>query len=219
MPLLQPSHNDDEATFPTPLPQTHTWGELFPDWPKSILINPLNCIYKIESQWRVWCELTKIKSLLFTQTSEVLSMTSSQHQSNIFEEIRQLLLRDFNFLCPHSATNSADFLCWLRKKKPFRGRMVSFDVSSLFNNVPLNETVDYIRKALGTHLVLVKSDDPEPLTPQEVCSLILMTVQNIDFQIDGSFFRQVDGVAMAHLAQYSQTFFCHQSKANICFRL
>ena len=74
--------------------------------------------------------------------------------------------------------------------------MMSFDISSLFTNVPLNETV--IKQRLTDHPELLSSNVPviEAMSTDEVCSLILMTVQNVDFKFDGSFFRQIDGIAM-----------------------
>jgi len=108
---------------------------------------------------------------------------SSSLQHGLVKCLATLLKPLKDHLCPHSASNSQDFLNRLRNRNPFNGGMVSFDVSFFFTNVPLRETVDFIRKTLTECPDLIKTDDPEmeTMSPEEVCALILMTVQHVDF--------------------------------------
>ena len=53
----------------------------------------------------------------------------------------------------------------LRNKNPFTGKMVSFDISSLFTNVSLSETVEFLRTTLKDHpelLAVTHDDDARP---------------------------------------------------------
>ena len=70
--------------------------------------------------------------------------------------------------------------------------MCSFDISSLFTNVPLNEAIDIALDALYR--------DPEVPTPSEPESLIrkmlLKATTDVEFSFDGNMYKQLDGVAM-----------------------
>ena len=70
--------------------------------------------------------------------------------------------------------------------------MYSADVQSLFTNVPLHETVDYI-----CELVEKESDSfTFPLPTDLLKESLLICTENIDFHFINSPYRQIDGVAM-----------------------
>ena len=72
------------------------------------------------------------------------------------------------------------------KKVPERFQMVSFDVKSLFTNVPLETTIAVILRRIYTNHELTTS-----LNKEEMKELLLLCTKNVHFkQI------QVDGVAM-----------------------
>ena len=73
------------------------------------------------------------------------------------------------------------------------GTMVSFDVSSLFTNVPISEAVDIIRKRLDEDDSL---EDRTPLSPQRVAELLQLCLRSTYFSFNGAFYEQKEGAAM-----------------------
>jgi len=70
--------------------------------------------------------------------------------------------------------------------------MLSFDVESLFTNIPTLETIDIIVK-----LVYTKNRKYfHGLTKQELSKLLIVCTQQSHFQFNNDFFDQVDGVSM-----------------------
>ena len=70
--------------------------------------------------------------------------------------------------------------------------MCSFDVVSLFTNVPLQETVDVCMDALYRDDSIATPSVPEEL----VRKLLLKVTTDVEFSFDGQLYRQIDGVAM-----------------------
>ncbi|CAH8643572.1 unnamed protein product [Schistosoma mattheei] len=64
--------------------------------------------------------------------------------------------------------------------------MVSFDVTSLFTNIPLLETID----------IICQNYDLLPLPAPEFKKLLLMCTTDVQFQFNNTIYRQIDGVAM-----------------------
>ena len=79
------------------------------------------------------------------------------------------------------------------KKVPERFQMVSFDVKSLFINVPLETTIDIILRRIYTNHELKTS-----LTKKEVKELLLLCTKNVHFTFNGQIYIQVDGVAKGY---------------------
>ena len=69
-------------------------------------------------------------------------------------------------------------------------RMTSFDVSSLFTNVPLKETVEYICDYIQQKKIKLA------LPTEDLRRLLLLCSQNIQFRFNNKVYRQKDGVAM-----------------------
>ena len=69
--------------------------------------------------------------------------------------------------------------------------MVSFDVKSLFTNVPLETTIDIILRRIYTNHELTTS-----LTKKEMKELLLLYTKNVHFTFNQQIYIQVDGVAM-----------------------
>ena len=80
------------------------------------------------------------------------------------------------------------------KKLPLSGYMCSFDVVSLFTNVPLEEVINICADAL------YRNDDIEPvittLTESSFKELMRLVTSGVEFSFNGTMFRQIDGVAM-----------------------
>ncbi|VDP82445.1 unnamed protein product [Schistosoma mattheei] len=66
----------------------------------------------------------------------------------------------------------------------------SFDVNSLFTNVPLTKTVDFLCDYISKNFPLF------PIPLPFLKELLLLCTANVQFTFDGEYFRQVDGVAM-----------------------
>ena len=70
--------------------------------------------------------------------------------------------------------------------------MCSFDVVSLFTNVPLHETIRICLDTLYRHEEVPKPSVPEKLLEK----LLLKATTEVEFSFDGQLYRQTDGVAM-----------------------
>ena len=68
--------------------------------------------------------------------------------------------------------------------------MVSFDMKSLFTNVPVDEALEVVHKGLMEDDTLM---DRTGLAPQQVTQLCLRTTY---FKFQGSYYEQTDGAAM-----------------------
>ena len=71
--------------------------------------------------------------------------------------------------------------------------LVSFDVSSLFTNVPVDEAVQVIRDRLQQDEMLA---DRTTLSPDKVADLLEMCLKSTYFSYGGDFFEQWEGAAM-----------------------
>ena len=76
-------------------------------------------------------------------------------------------------------------------KVPDNCELVSFDVTSLFTNVPLEYTIDItLRKIYDDKLI--NTDIPK----KEMKELLLLCTKNVHFTFEGITYQQLDGVAM-----------------------
>ena len=71
-------------------------------------------------------------------------------------------------------------------------KMVSFDVKSLFKNVPLNCTIDIILKRIYEKNELVTS-----VTKNETKEMLILCTKNVHFTFESRTYVQTDVVAMA----------------------
>ena len=70
--------------------------------------------------------------------------------------------------------------------------LVSFDVTSLFTNVPTDEAVEVIhRKLMEEDLV-----ERTPLSPQRIAELLQLCLKSTYFSYNGEFYEQRQGAAM-----------------------
>ena len=68
--------------------------------------------------------------------------------------------------------------------------MFSLDVNSLFTNVPLGETIEYIAEC-------VENEDFNFGIPiEELKQLLKLCTSNVQFTFNGEIYRQKDGIAM-----------------------
>ena len=75
--------------------------------------------------------------------------------------------------------------------------MCSFDVTSLFTNIPLRETVQLCLDALYRDQDTVNCKPPLP--EAEFAKLLYNATTDVEFSFNGKIYRQIDGVAMGSL--------------------
>ena len=93
------------------------------------------------------------------------------------------LLSPNDYSCKHTFS----FVSQIKKKNLFRKFLVSYDVTSLFTNIPLQETIDIA-------INLVFNHNPNlTITEKE---LFLFATSQIHFIFNSIFYNQIDAVAM-----------------------
>ena len=94
----------------------------------------------------------------------------------------------------YTVESTKDFVRRVNGKVVEKGfKMVSFDVSSLFTNVPLDFTIELILdKVYNDQLVNTK------LQREELRELLNLCTKEMHFSFNGQIFQQVDGVAMGN---------------------
>ena len=70
--------------------------------------------------------------------------------------------------------------------------MCSFDITSLFTNIPVEETIDICMDTLFRNTSMTPPNIPEKLLRK----LVLKATTEVEFSFDGTLYKQVDGVAM-----------------------
>ena len=104
-------------------------------------------------------------------------------------EILKHLVADNN----HILTDTFDFVNKVSSINPEHDPfMISFDVESLFTNIPTTETIEMILDLVYTKGVELFHD----LARDELNKLLVICTQESHFQFNGQFYDQIDGVAM-----------------------
>ena len=87
--------------------------------------------------------------------------------------------------------------------------MASFDIDSLFTNVPLDETIDIsVKKLFG------RRKKYEGFSKEQFKKLLILAVKNSFFLFNGTYYEQVDGVAMGSPLgpTLANIFLCHHEE-------
>ena len=103
--------------------------------------------------------------------------------SNILEPLHQQVTR-------YSLKDVFEFVKHIRDVNVSNKQMISFDITSLFTNIPIMETIDFICDSLETHNIHVG------LPKMTIKEMLLRCTMNVQFMFNGNFYRQIDGVAM-----------------------
>ena len=93
-------------------------------------------------------------------------------------------------LSQHCVRDVFEFVNMVKDMNVTDSTMLSLDVSSLFTNVPLKETVDFLCDFIETNFI----DIGIPVADLKV--LLMKCTSNVQFKFNGNFYRQTDGVAM-----------------------
>ena len=122
----------------------------------------------------------------------ILSMTgSAQHQ--LAKWLTSLLQPVLQNLSSNCLSDSFTFVKEVRKFifSPSSVFLCSFDISSLFTNVPLAETIEICADAL------YNDDSMAPSFPRNIfVELMQLATSSVEFSFNNNMHRQIDGVAM-----------------------
>ena len=77
------------------------------------------------------------------------------------------------------------------EKVPNGYQMVSFDVKSLFTNVPLDRTIQLVLKR-----IYEKHEVSTEITKQEMKEMFILCTRNVHFTFNEEVYKQTDGVTM-----------------------
>ena len=92
----------------------------------------------------------------------------------------------------YTVSSTEDLVDFLKHQKvPDDCDLISFDVTSLFTNVPLQFTIDIILRKVYEEK-LIKTNIPR----KEMKDLLLLCTNNVHFTYEGKVYQQLDGVAM-----------------------
>ena len=119
----------------------------------------------------------------------ILDMCNSPYHA-IAKWLAQLLEPLRQHLCRYSLRDTFEFVELVKDLDLSSQRMISFDVTSLFTNVPLIETIDFICNYIESANFAVN------LPTRDLRELLLRCTFDIQFRFDGCLYRQTDGVAM-----------------------
>ena len=102
----------------------------------------------------------------------------------------------------YTILNTSDLIGRLRNEEqiPPNYALVSFDVQSLFTNVPLNRTLDIIMERIYKNNDII-TDIPS----KDLKDLLLLCTKQVHFQYDGSNYLQSEGVAMGSPLGHDRT--------------
>ena len=122
----------------------------------------------------------------------ILSMSGSP-QYAVSRWLCSILQPVLSLYSTYCVCDTFEFVSQLRDLSvPSNGSICSFDVVSLFTNVPLLETIDICCNALY-HSSNIASPS---LSEMSYRKLMLMVTSGVEFSFDDIMYRQVDGVAM-----------------------
>ena len=122
----------------------------------------------------------------------ILSMIgSAQHElAKFLAALLQPVLNRYSINCIQDSFTFAERIQKL-SVNPNKCFLCSYDICSLFTNVPLAETIEICSQAL------YNGDLPEPIIPKHVFTdLMKIATSSVEFSFNNCMYRQIDGVAM-----------------------
>ena len=91
----------------------------------------------------------------------------------------------------YSCKNTFPFVSQIKNANLTGKFLVSYDVTSLFTNISLQETIDIAINLIFNHNLNLN------ITKKELKKLFLFATSQIHFLFNGKFYDQIDGVAMS----------------------
>ena len=97
----------------------------------------------------------------------------------------------------YTVKSTSDFIAHKKGQNiPNIFKLISFDVTSLFTNVPLDFTIDVILKRILIFLFCDENEVNTDIPKQQMRDLLFLCTKNVHFSYNGDIYTQVDGVAM-----------------------
>ena len=127
----------------------------------------------------------------------ILSMVGSVYHK-ISEFIDKALIKPIlHLFTDHSVRNTADFVQHIRNVDIHRGdELISYDVSSLFTNIPVQETIQLICDAWYRGDIEPPTLGTQPLSEDSLTKLLSQVTQMVRFTFGDKLLIQKDGLAM-----------------------
>ena len=92
----------------------------------------------------------------------------------------------------YTVTSTKDFIEKIKNVKISDGhQLISFDVKSLFTNVPLQKTIDIILKRIYENKEINTS-----ISKKDMKDMLILCTKSVHFSMNGDIYLQIDGVAM-----------------------
>ena len=150
--------------------------------------------HNFELIWPIGSQCPRLYGLPKTHKRDIplrpiLSLVgSAQHKlAKFLNFLLEPVTRKFS---QYTVQDSFTFVDMIRKTPAKDTYMVSFDVKSLFTNVPLEETIEICANELYNNNSNIK------LSKSNFIKLMYMATSGIEFCFDGQMYSQVDGVVM-----------------------
>ena len=127
----------------------------------------------------------------------ILSMVNSPHHP-LAKWLATVLKPVVDLYSVHTVKDTFDFCKELEKftetnKDQLANTFLcSFDIASLFTNIPLIETIEICLDALYRNELVKKPEVPEQLMKK----MLLKATTEVEFRFNGILYKQIDGVAM-----------------------
>ncbi|CAH8631278.1 unnamed protein product [Schistosoma rodhaini] len=150
----------------------HTYNELKPSGTYTPRLYGLSKVHKPEVPLR-----------------QILDMSNSPYHSTV-KWLVKLLEPLHQELVKNSVKDVFEFVGSIKIMNINGKTMLSLDIASLFPNVSLTETIEYIREQV------LEKETEIPIPVSKVKELLLKCTMNIYFKFNNEFYRQVSGVAM-----------------------
>ena len=137
------------------------------------------------------CGLPKVHKQNASCCPTLSMIGSAQHDlAKFLAALLQPVLNRYSINCIQDSFTFAERIQKL-SVSPNKCFLCSYDICSLFTNVPLAETIEICSQAL------YNGDLPEPIIPKHVFTdLMKIVTSSVEFSFNNCMYRKIDGVAM-----------------------
>ena len=130
---------------------------------------------------------TRILTITFTKGRKDFSF---RHSSAADSSTVDSSAADSSTVDDYSCKDTFPFVSQIKNASLSKKFLVSYDVTSLFTNIPLQETID-----IATNLIFNHNSNLN-ITKKELKKLFLFATSQTHFIFNSTFYNQIDGVAL-----------------------